>query len=141
MSNTYTPDGQFIIDTIGERWAVNAWHITGPLNGTPAGISALDENGNWSGEIAFKATDENRTGWWLARPPLPPVPKTQETKDTIIPENLPVLELGVQIVVLEAALAAEREKTAKLTRLLIRFHPARSGPGLTSEEWDEVLEP
>lgn len=73
--NTYTSDGQFIIDATNQRWAVNAWHAAGPLSGTPAGVYALDENGNWSGEIAFKATDENRTGWWLARPPLPELPQ------------------------------------------------------------------
>lgn len=121
MSNTYTPDGQFVIDAMGERWAVNAWHAAGPLNGTPAGISALDENGNWSGEIAFKATDENRTGWWLARPPLPPIPlpKTQEQLDEealwkwVDTEAFEVDRTGLQWLYTKAAFEAGIEHARK----------------------------
>lgn len=39
----------------------------------------------------------------------------------------------------EVIISIEQEKSAKLMRFLVRFHPARSGPGLTAEEWDEVL--
>lgn len=79
----YTKDGTAVIDAQGKEWPVNTWHAAGPLNGTPPGIEPLDHYGNYSGEVAYKATDENRSGFWLVRPPLPELPreKTQEEID------------------------------------------------------------
>lgn len=91
MSNKYSDDGRFIIDATGKQWSVDSAHpLPFPLgfdsddrmDNAPFSAAFLfcGDEGQWRGiDGKPKACDTH----WLARAPLPPVPKvkTQEELD------------------------------------------------------------
>jgi len=121
MANNYTSDGKFIIDASGKQWPVDVAHLMPLPNGLQfhtiagGGYSLLfaGPDGEWSCEQYDTDTH------WLARAPLPPVPKpkTQAELDeeAYHAYMLPIVNKAHGIPyqsVWNAALAYERNRTA-----------------------------
>lgn len=75
--NKYTPDNNYIIDASGKEWPVEEWHAM-PL---PSGIRD-DSHIFFAKEGNPQPFCHYSSPHWLARRPLPPVPK-QKTQEEI----------------------------------------------------------